>query len=116
MYKYIEELRSKPDHHKRRIALGISTIVTGLIFVGWLSVLLPQGANNTLAQNQNEPKGETPLTTLKNSVAQVFEAMRGIGDDANSLNLEEEYNRMKEQVESGEIELVPEGEQQNNFE
>jgi len=116
MYSYIEELRKKPDHHKRRIALGVSTLVTGLIFVAWLSVLLPQGTNKTLVENSNEPKGETPLSTLKNGVAQVYEAFKGIGNDGgDSLNLEEEYNRMKSQVESGEIELVPEDGQQNNF-
>lgn len=41
---YIEELRSKPEHVRERIALGSSIGITALVFVGWLTALTTSGA------------------------------------------------------------------------
>jgi hypothetical protein len=43
---YIEELKSKPEHIRRRVALGVSTGITGLVAIGWLVAL---GSSGTLA-------------------------------------------------------------------
>jgi hypothetical protein len=110
MKTYIEQLRGRPDHHKRRIAFGLATFFTGLIFVVWLSVLLPQGSAVTVAKNESLKKvtAESPFSTFKNGVAQSYEALKeSISDTKKSVDLEAEYNRMKGQVESGQIKITP---------
>lgn len=110
MDSYIERLRNKPDHHKRRIAMGLATFFTSLIFVVWLSVLLPQGSQTNVATNTGKKaNADTPFSTLKSGVAQVYQAVKtSFSDTQKSINLEEEYNRMKNQVQTGQIKLTPE--------
>ena len=108
MDSHLEQLRKRPDHHKRRIAFGISAFITSLIFVVWLSVLLPKNASEIVAKEK--PSNEvTPFDSLKTGVAQVYEASKGLfSDTKKSIDLEVEYNRIKGQVESGQIQIVPE--------
>jgi len=77
----------------------------------WLSVILPRGASEIVARNEvkTQIKGDTPVVTLKRGVAQAFEAMQGIfkGATEKSINLQSEYDRMKNQVQSGEIKMIP---------
>jgi cytoskeletal protein RodZ len=109
MYQYISELRKKPDHHKRRFALLASGAITGMIFIAWLSVLLPQNANQIIAEERSSSSNVTPISSLKSSVAQVVTAARELFTETTStLDFESEYNKMKAQVESGEIKFVPE--------
>jgi cytoskeletal protein RodZ len=108
MENYLNRLRNKPDHHKRRIALGLSVFFTGLIFVVWLSVLLPQNASRVVAQSGTETKGETPIKALSNGVAQAYDAMKNtINTQKKSLDLQAEYEKMKNQVETGQIKIAP---------
>jgi hypothetical protein len=37
--KYIEHMREQPPHDRRQAALRIATVVTAVIFVGWLATL-----------------------------------------------------------------------------
>jgi cytoskeletal protein RodZ len=46
---HIHELRKKPHHQKKRIALVYSGVATGAIFIVWLSVLLPRNIQHNLA-------------------------------------------------------------------
>jgi hypothetical protein len=43
---YVEHLRSKPEHIRRRIALGSSLAIVAVIAVGWMIAL---GSSGTLA-------------------------------------------------------------------
>ncbi len=114
MYQYISGLRKKPDHHKRRFALLASGAVTGMIFIAWLSVLLPQNANQIIAEDRRASDGVTPISSLKKSVAQVVTATRELFTETTStLDFESEYNKMKAQVESGEIKFVPDDSRMN---
>lgn len=115
MHQYIEQLRKKPYHHKRRVALTASTVITSAIFLGWISVVLPSNTNQIVATSKEvkvtESTGElanTPIETLKRSTAQVYDSVKSlIETSASSVNLQEDYSNMKAQVETGQIKLAP---------
>ena len=58
--RYFEHMHTKSTHERRQHALSVATVVTALIFVGWLGTLgLRLGtagsvANSTNGQNQNQ--------------------------------------------------------------
>ncbi|TAL49567.1 hypothetical protein EPN83_00270 [Patescibacteria group bacterium] len=104
MFETIARWRQKPEGARRRIAFGLSAIVTALIFLVWVSVIFPGSRTQVVTA---KPAGETPIATLRSGVAQAYEALRGIFSETKSLDLESEYNRIRSQVESGEIKLVP---------
>ena len=113
MRKIIPRLHERPEHHRRRVTFALSAGLTALIFVVWASVILPSGIRSTVAKSEARKEAESPLGTLKTSVASVYEATKGLFSDVNdqgkALNFEEQYQNIKTQVESGEIKLVPEG-------
>lgn len=39
MKKYLEKMRQKDPHERHREAMRISGVITGVIFVGWISTL-----------------------------------------------------------------------------
>ena len=39
---HLEKLHNKPSHEKRRHAMQISAVLTGLVFLGWLTTLGPR--------------------------------------------------------------------------
>lgn len=111
LYRYLNHIKSRPEHHRRRYALGISALITAAIAIVWLSIIVPHGTSQIVTQKEatTKPQGDTPIVTLQRGVAQAFEAMQGIfkGATDKSLNLQDEYNKMKNQVQSGEIKMVP---------
>ena len=116
-YRYLDHIKSRPDHHRRNYALGFSAVITAAIFLVWLSVMLPNSATQIIAEKSSEQpvvEGETPVVTLKRGVGQAFDAITGLFKSATdkSVNLQTEYDKMKNQVQSGEIKVVPE----NNLE
>jgi predicted PurR-regulated permease PerM len=113
MEEYINHLKTKPEHHRRRIALGASTAITALVFVLWASVTVPQ-TTQVVAQaseTKTTQKGESPIATLKTSAAQAYEGMRQVWNSNTSsvtqVNLEKEYSNIKSQVENGDIKITP---------
>jgi hypothetical protein len=107
MYQYIHSLRHKSDHHKRRFALAASGAITAMIFMAWVSVLLPQTANQRVVQVTVTPRQEeTPFESLRNSVAQAYIGIQDLfAETTENVDLEEEYNKMKSQVESGSMDF-----------
>jgi len=120
MDEYINYLKTKPEHHRRRIALGASTAITAFVFVLWASVTVPQTTQVVAQANETKTasKGESPIATLKTSAAQAFEGMRQVWNTNTSsvrqVNLDKEYSNIKSQVESGEIKMTPEKNQKQN--
>jgi len=118
----ITHLQTKPEHHRRRIALGVSTGITAIIFVLWVSVMTPR-SSQVVAKSSVTPaaqsQGETPLATLKTSAAQAFQGIKEIlgngADGVTNVDLNSEYNRIKGQVENGDIKLTPEKPSQENY-
>lgn len=64
MLDFIERLRAKPEHVRRRIAVSTATAVTGVVTLGWLAALV---AGNTVMLEQ--PAEGTP--TLAGSAEEM---------------------------------------------
>lgn len=113
MDEYINHLKTKPEHHRRRIALAASTAITAIVFVLWASVMVPQNTQIVAQANDTKAvsKGESPIATLKTSAAQAFEGMRQVWNTNTSsvtkVNLDDEYSNIKSQVENGDIKMTP---------
>lgn len=108
MRRYIEELKKRPDHHRQRVALGVSGGITAIIFVLWVSVTVPNTAQ-TFAREEKQEKKDTPISVLSQGAAQVYQAVKqNISDvSQNTVDLQSEYEKMKQEVESGQIKLIP---------
>lgn len=80
---HVTNLRKRPEGEKKRIALAYSGAVTGMVFVVWLSVLLPRSYERTMG----------PSTT--NLQASTFSAGQEIQKQYGDL--EQEFKQAKEQ-------------------
>lgn len=82
MRNYIENLKERPDHHKRRFALLVSGTFTLAIFAIW--TLTTFSPNESVVATENKVKVEErgPLSSLTSSFATVFQAVKG---DINTL-------------------------------
>jgi hypothetical protein len=114
MYEFIEKLKKKPESYRRRFALGVSGGITAMLFVVWASVIFPTTNRAILATNsdsEEEQKEQTPITTLSSGVAQAYAALKASLSkvSTDSVNVQEEYNKMKGQVENGEFDILPQG-------
>lgn len=112
MYDLIERLKQKPEHHRRRVAFGVSGGITAIIFILWASIIFPHDTKQIALQKQEvKPTTETPIATLRNGVAQVYEAfqalMQSTEDTKEKVDFETEYKKIKDQVEKGEIDVMP---------
>ncbi len=113
MYQYVESLRRKPDHHKQRVAVLGAGAVTGLIFLGWLSVILPSNTSQIVATSNeavetSSTDNNTPIESLKRSTAQVYDSIKSLfANTASQVNLQEGYSKMKSQVQNGDIKIIP---------
>jgi len=115
-YRYLDHIKSRPSHHRRNYALGFSAVITAAIFLVWLSVIVPKNVSTVIAESEATQRinSETPITTLQRGVSQAFEGMSGLlkGVTEKSVDLQGEYDKMKTQVQTGQIQVVPE----NNLE
>ncbi len=110
MNDFISRLKEKPEHHRRHYAFGMAAFFTAFIFVVWASVILPGDMRSVnVAQEATKPKGETPISTLRSGVASVYEATKSLFEsgDISNVDLETEYERVKNQVENGELDITP---------
>ncbi len=79
---HIEELRSKPEHIRRRIALGASLGITGLVFVGWLTALTSTAPTVLSSKSENDPA----LTDAVSQTSSSFSALLGAVNAAQSVS------------------------------
>lgn len=110
MFELIEKLRTKPEKYRRRVAFGASAFITAILFSVWTSVLYPGNQGQILAQQEENPKGDSPIAVIRKSTAQAFDAFKGIWGESERtiIDFQSEYERMRDQVESGQIKIVPE--------
>lgn len=79
MKNILHKLHEKPEHHRKSIALGVSFIITLMIFGIWASTLPSQfssvGAVAKETQKQLED-GITPLATVKASFDEAASSIK----------------------------------------
>jgi hypothetical protein len=71
---YIEHLKSKPEHVRRRIAFGTSAGITGVVAVAWLVALSTSG---TLALTSPEVQNTAELKTAVQETSSSFAELMG---------------------------------------
>lgn len=116
MERFIHRLKQRPEHHRRHITFAVSSGVTALIFILWVTVVVPQTIKSetlVVVPEKSSPvsSANTPLGTIRTSAAATWEGLRNIfsnGSDAmETVNVENEYQKLKSQVQNGDIQLVP---------
>jgi len=92
MSSFLDNLRKKPEHIRRRFALTASGAITVVIIVVWLTTL------GGVTQKEEKVVGETPFQTFKQEVASVFSSTKDILG---------RFNEIEEEIQ---VEIIPEEE------
>jgi hypothetical protein len=72
MRTYIEHLRTKPEHTKNQIAVGISAVFTFFIFMFWLS-----GQNIALTDKKEVVKKDKgPIESITDMSANIIDSIK----------------------------------------
>ena len=72
LQSYIENLRAKPEHIRRRVAFCYSFGITAIIFVFWLSSFYSFGSTAKSRVAGALDKAGAPATSLLASVGSLF--------------------------------------------
>ena len=100
MENYLEQLRKKPDHHKKYFALGVSSCFTAIMFLIW-SFAHFGGNTPVVAENVPNPstKEVSPFENIGNSIANAWSAMRGrlneTGNSIEKVDLDNKYQEIR---------------------
>ena len=96
--KHIENLKTKPDHIKKRVAFLISFSFSFMVFTGWIVSSYgisssPTLANNTENSDANATLVEAPVSSLTASAVNAWTDIKKIifgssNTNASSNNLE----------------------------
>ena len=91
MRKYLATIHTKPEHHKKRFALAVSSGTTLLIFSIWF-ITHSSPSNMVIQKSTNEV---TPLESLKASIGSVLKVLHSdAGDLKKGLEtVHKEYGR-----------------------
>ncbi len=74
----LHKLRQKTEYQKRKIALTVSILLTGLMFIVWLSTTIHSfsALNSDNEGGEISKSADSPFTLVKDSVATVYESMK----------------------------------------
>ncbi len=75
MFEFIEKLRQKSEKTKTRIALLTAFSFSGLIFVLWLTVFLPDFTQSQKRENQALANEPSPISTLGSTLSEGFSSL-----------------------------------------
>jgi hypothetical protein len=75
--KYIEDLRTKHDAHKKRFAFGVSAGVTAVIALFWVtSFSYFNNPNDNVRIARTSPQN-SPLNVIRHNIAGAYESITG---------------------------------------
>lgn len=105
MKRYLSTLHERPESHRKRFALFVSSSLTLLIFALWsLATFGPESAvANNSAGAANATKEVSPLQSLGEDISSVFRGFSESFNDAkevfdDSVDLQTGYDDMKSGV------------------
>lgn len=77
MKDYIAQLRQKPEHVRKRIAVGTSVGITGLVGIIWVSAMATTGAFALNTDAPAESSGNEPFALSGTNVKSNFSDLMG---------------------------------------
>lgn len=95
--RYVEEIHTKPESHRRKLTYVVSGVLTLLIGVVWFSSVgylnnfgNAVADNNTLQVEQTAKKSNSPFAVIGSNLANVYDSVKnalGIKTSDNSSNV-----------------------------
>lgn len=86
MFDYIENMKSKPEHIKKRFAFLVSFSITGLIFVGWIA---SYGLKSSPVLTE-KGKVDAPVSSLTASVVGAYNDIKNMFKGSNKAEYSSE--------------------------
>ncbi len=77
MFDFFENMRQKPLSRRRLVAFGLALSITGLLFVVWLSVWLPDFFYTQNVESKNNSSFESPKDNVLDSIGSAWQTMQG---------------------------------------
>jgi cytoskeletal protein RodZ len=102
MRRFIHKLRQKPKSTRRKVALGTSASVTGLIFVVWLTVVM-HGGGLTPTQNP-QTQTASPISAIKGNASAAFSTLQNRLQDQSGTTSKASVNSARATTSSAEPE------------
>jgi hypothetical protein len=84
MLEHIENMKTKPEHIRKRYAFVVSSSVSILIFAGWM-LSYSFNSNPVVADKKSDVKIESPATSLTASVVGAWEDIKNIFKNGNKV-------------------------------
>lgn len=75
MFQTIEKLRSKPESAKKRIAFLIAFLISGLIFVVWLTIIFPDFKKTQDKESSIAKSGVSPISAFSDAISSSYGAV-----------------------------------------
>jgi hypothetical protein len=72
MKRYIEHIRSKPTHERRQHAVQVASVITGIIFIGWLGALGVRMGSGNGSPVAAGPQDQSPFSQLANVASSMY--------------------------------------------
>lgn len=71
MKRYLEHIRQKPTHERRQHAVQVASVITGMIFIGWLGTLGVRMSSGS-AETASAVQSPSPISQLANVASSVY--------------------------------------------
>lgn len=92
MFQYIENLKTKPEHVRRKHAFAISFSFTMIVFVGWIaSYTLDSSPILTQKDENGKTVVEAPVSSMSASIIGAYNDVKNIIFNSNKV----EYNSIE---------------------
>lgn len=88
MLEHIENMRSKPEHIRKRYSFFVSFSISALIFVGWIASYGFHKSPVLTDSSDSKSKVEAPASALTASVSGLFDDLKSMFSGSNKV----EYN------------------------
>lgn len=102
MFEYIERLRRKSDKEKRRIAFFTATLFSLVIFIVWMTVVLPnfKKSNNKIDNVASVSASPTEgfMDAVSNFIGQVKNGIEGLNFEIKSVSTSTQYYKADESM------------------
>jgi len=83
MLEHIENMRSKPEHIRKRYSFIVSFSISSLIFVGWIA---SYGLHKSpVISDSSNSKVEAPASALTASVSGLFDDLKNMFSGTNKV-------------------------------